>query len=77
MRFIGMHDMSGTEIYEGFRCEVYIDGEPPYDGWGKAIVKWNEECQCWMFEFYEGVEWGDDTEEPCSEFDESYIKVVQ
>ncbi|MCU6798018.1 hypothetical protein OB236_38425 [Paenibacillus sp. WQ 127069] len=73
LKFV-MLDMNGTEVYEGTRCEVYIDGEPPNDGWAKAIVK-RESDGCWIFDFYEGVEW-DDPKELCCNFSSGYVRVI-
>jgi hypothetical protein len=72
----GIKDKNGNEICGGHHCEVYIDGESPNNGFGKAIVKWSRERECWMFDFYEGVNWGTDTQEPVTEFDNSYIEVI-
>jgi hypothetical protein len=51
----GIKDKNGKELLGGHHCEVYIDGESPNDGFGKAVVKWSQERKCWMFDFYAGL----------------------
>lgn len=72
----GIMDKNGKEVLGGHHCEVYIDGESPNNGLGKAVVKWSQERECWMFDFYAGVEWGTNTQEAVTDFDTSYIEVI-